>query len=90
MLDFQLRRRIAGDVLAADCQSSAPLLFLQVQLGRALGTDVSAQERELADPDVVSNVFLDNLKTATHWVLKAVGVEYLLDQIGRASCRERV
>ncbi len=81
--DEVLRQRIAGDVLAADCQSSAPLLFLQVQLGRALGSDVSAQERELADPDVVSNVFLDNLKTATHWVLKAVGVEYLLDQVER-------
>ena len=29
----------------------------------------------------MSNVFLDNLKTATHWVLKAVGVEYLLGQV---------
>ncbi|CAN4043511.1 hypothetical protein NBJODN_NBJODN_12545, partial [Dysosmobacter welbionis] len=24
---------------------------------------------------------MDNLKTATHWVLKAVGVEYLLGQV---------
>lgn len=31
--------------------------------------------------DAVSSVFLDNLKTATPWVLKAVGVEYLLDQV---------
>ena len=31
----------------------------------------------------MSNVFLDNLKTATHWVLKAVGVEYLLGQVER-------
>ena len=81
--DQALRRRIAEENLQVDCQGSAPLLFLQSHLGRSLGQDISRQEALLADPDVVSNVFLDNLKTATHWVLKAVGVEYLLDQVER-------
>ncbi len=81
--DGALRGRIAGEVLTADCGGCAPLLFLQVRIGRALGADVSRKEQALADPEVVSTVFLDNLKTATPWVLKAVGVEYLLDQVER-------
>lgn len=83
--DASLRRRIAGETVSADCGGSAPLLFLQARLGRSLGLDVSAQDAFLNDPAVVSNVFLDNLKTATHWVVKAVGVEYLLDQVDRTS-----
>ena len=81
--DSPLGRDIAGMAMEADCENAAPLLFLQSRLGRTLGYDMAEQERLLADPDVVSNVFLDNLKTATHWVLKAVGVEYLLDQVER-------
>ena len=72
---------ITAAVEAADCRGSTPLLFLQARLGERLGLDVSTQRSLLDRQDVVSNVFLDNLKTATHWVLKAVGVEYLLDQV---------
>ena len=66
---------------AADCQDATPLLFLQARLGAQLGLDVSRQRARLDQPEAVSNVFLDNLKSATPWVLKAVGVEYLLDQV---------
>ena len=83
--DAPARVRIAAEVRGADCEGSAPLIFMQVQLGRQLGQDVSNQEAVLDNPLVVSNVFLDNLKTATHWVLKAVGVEYLLDQVERGN-----
>ena len=72
---------ITAAVEAADCRGSTPLLFLQARLGERLGLDVSIQRSLLDRQDVVSNVFLDNLKTATHWVLKAVGVEYLLGQV---------
>ncbi|MFR3920977.1 MAG: hypothetical protein ACLTYN_02310 [Dysosmobacter welbionis] len=51
------------------------------RLRERLGLDVSIKRSLLDRQDVVSNVFLDNLKTATHWVLKAVGVEYLLGQV---------
>ena len=71
----------AGAVASADCQGSTPLLFLQVRLGDLLGLELPEQRNQLAQEDAVSNVFLDNLKTATPWVLKAVGVEYLLDQV---------
>ncbi len=76
-------RQITKAVAAADCASSTPLLFLQAQLGASLGLDVSAYASRLSDRQAASGVFLDNLKTATPWVLKAVGVEYLLDQAGQ-------
>ncbi len=78
------RQIIAGAVEAADCAASVPLLFLQVQLGERLGLDVTAKKPLLSRPGAASGVSLDNLKTATPWILKAAGVEYLLDQVERS------
>jgi len=72
-------------VRANGCAENTPLLFLQTQLRQALSLDTSAQEILLNQPGAISNVFLDNLKTATPWVLKAVGVEYLLHQAEQGS-----
>lgn len=70
---------LASEAVArADCLDSTPLLFLQAQLGSRLGLPVSWERLDRAE--AVSSVFLDNLKTATPWVLKAVGVEYLQNQ----------
>ena len=76
-----LRSEIAGAAEDADCEGSTPVLFLQSQLGQQLGFDVVEQTDFLSRQSTVSNVFLDNLKTATPWILKAVGVEYLLHQV---------
>ena len=81
--DSPQRETVARSVEAADCSSSVPLLYLQSRLGKLLGLDVSAHQRLLDQGEAASGVFLDNLKTATPWVLKAVGVEYLLDQARR-------
>ena len=48
----------------ADCAGCTPLLFLQAQLSRRLGLDASAYWEVLDQPEPVSGVFLDNLKTA--------------------------
>ena len=58
---------ITAAVAEADCQGSTPLLFLQARLGSRLGLDVSPLREKLDRRDAVSNVFLDNLKTATPW-----------------------
>ena len=76
-----LREEIARAAELADCQGHTPLLFLQAHLGRMLGYDTTAQDAFLSRQSAVSNIFLDNLKTATPWIMKAVGVEYLLDLI---------
>jgi len=69
---------IAEAVNAMDCAGSTPLLFLQTQLCGMLGLDLPALHSTLEETECVSNVFLNNLKSATPWILKAVGVEYLL------------
>jgi len=79
--DSPIRETLAEETRKADCGGSTPLLFLQVQVGTSLGLDMSAAAERMSRPELVSSVFLDNLKTATHWVLKAVGVEYLLAQV---------
>ncbi len=81
--DSPQRRAVAQAVGAADCRSSTPLLYLQARLGKTLGLDVDGYQTQLDQGEAASGVFLDNLKTATPWVLKAVGVEYLLDQARR-------
>ena len=75
-----LRRRISQGVAEMDCGGDTRLLFLQAHLGYRLGVDVGRIFPLLDRAETVSAVFLDNLKTATPWVLKAVGVEYLLHQ----------
>ena len=81
--DAPERALVSSAVEKADCSSNTPLLFLQTKLGESLGLDTSAHYVLLDQAGAASSVFLDNLKTATHWVLKAIGVEYLLDQAGR-------
>ncbi|HWP51157.1 MAG TPA: cytidyltransferase-related domain protein [Clostridia bacterium] len=76
-----LREEIARAAQEADCEGSTPLMFLQAQLGRMLGYVTGKQDDFLSRQAAVSNIFLDNLKTATPWIMKAVGVEYLLDLI---------
>ena len=70
-------------VLRADCNENTSLLFLHAQLLGQLGRDTASCWSRLARPEVLSSVFLDNLKTATHWILKAANVEYLLELSSR-------
>ena len=65
----------------ADCQNCTPLFFLQAQLIEKMGLDAYGYWDVLNQAEPVSGVFLDNLKTATPWVLKAAGVEYLSEQV---------
>lgn len=79
--DAPERESIYTAAAEAECGISIPLLFLQTQLCRRFGLDMAEQEAFLRRQSAISNVFLDNLKTATPWLLKAVGVEYLLEQV---------
>ncbi len=61
--------------------NSLPVTFLQYRILKRAGQDVSSHKHILYEQDVTSEVFLDNLKTATPWIVKSVGVELLQDQI---------
>lgn len=56
-------------------------IFLQCKILRRAGEDVTDLEHTLYHMDITSEVFLDNLKIATPWVVKVAGVELLRDQV---------
>ncbi len=60
---------------------SLPVTFLQYRILHRAGKDTSAHKHALYDQDITSEVFLDNLKTATPWIVKVAGVELLRDQV---------
>ena len=73
---------LAAAALISD-SDNVSLVFLKGRLLRALGQDDSSQTRATMEEGVVADIFLDNLKTATPWVIKAVNIKLLLDRIRR-------
>lgn len=71
----------------ADCVRKIPvegdisMTFLQYRVLNNLGIETEQQQQVLYDRDVVSDIFLDNLKSSTPWVIKAVNIKLLVDQI---------
>ena len=57
------------------------MVFLQYRVLNNLGYPTDLQQMIIYDRDVVSDIFLDNLKTATPWIIKAVNIKLLADQI---------
>lgn len=55
--------------------------FLRAKILRRAGEDVSELEQRLYSTDITSEVFLDNLKNATPWIVKIAGVELLRAQV---------
>jgi len=68
-------------VVRSVSSSQLTTVFLKCKILRRAGQDVSDLEQILYHTDITSEVFLDNLKTATPWVVKVAGVELLRDQV---------
>ncbi len=77
--DPQLRRIV--ELARSVPPSTLTVTFLQYRILLRAGEDVSYHRHILYDQDITSEVFLDNLKNATHWGVKSVGVELLRDQV---------
>lgn len=60
---------------------SITMTFLKYRILHSLGRDTLPQQKLLYEQDVVSDIFLDNLKSLTPWVIKAVNIKLLVDQI---------
>ena len=78
--DHPQMSRIA-DLAAAVPAGRLTTVYLKCRILRRAGRDVSALEHTLYHTDITSEVFLDNLKIATPWVVKVAGVELLRDQV---------
>ncbi len=72
--------RIA-QIAAATPSRQLTTVFLKCRILRRAGRDVSPLEETLYHTDITSEVFLDNLKIATPWIVKVAGVELLRDQV---------
>lgn len=57
------------------------MLFLQYRIYTNLRLDTSEQREILYKSDVIGDIFLENLKSATPWILKAVNIKLLADQV---------
>ncbi len=74
-------RRIAAVAARGAAGESLTLQFLRYRILRRAGEDVSAYREVFSGGrDIAGEIFLDNLKTATPWVNKVVGVGILKDQ----------
>ena len=69
----EIARSAPGNHLTTD--------FLRCKILRRAGLETYELEQRRYATDITSEVFLDNLKTATPWVVKVAGVELLLDQV---------
>ena len=72
--------RIA-DIARAVPGEELTTVFLKCRILRRAGEDTASLERTLYQSDITSEVFLDNLKSSTPWVVKVAGVELLRDQV---------
>ncbi|MBR3640655.1 MAG: cytidyltransferase-related domain protein [Oscillibacter sp.] len=77
----QMRRIVRATESGAQPDEGLTLQFLRCRILWYAGEDVSAYRETFAgERDITGEVFLDNLKTATPWENKVVGVEILEDQ----------
>ncbi len=79
--DLEAIRRFADMVRETDCSGNISLTYLKMRILQNLGEDASAEEHILYDQDIVSDIFLDNLKNATPWIVKAVNIKLLKNQL---------
>ena len=73
--------RLACDAAKKIDPKTITLLFLQYRIFTNLRLDTSRQREVLYGHDVVSDIFLENLKSATPWILKSVNIKLLADQV---------
>ncbi len=74
-------RRIADIARSVDPGNDPPMMFLQYKLLETSGEDTARHHALLHERDITGEVFLNNLKTATPWIIKSLNIELLVDQV---------
>ncbi len=76
-------RRIADVARSVEPGNDPPMMFLQYKLLETSGEDTARHRALLHERDITGDVFLNNLKTATPWIIKSLNIELLVDQAER-------
>ncbi|MBQ7536012.1 MAG: cytidyltransferase-related domain protein [Stomatobaculum sp.] len=79
--EHELWQEIAETISAIPTDDSTLYTFLKHRIFRKLGLDVSHQEKLLYEREILTDIFLDNLKTKTPWVQQAANIRLLADQV---------
>ncbi len=80
-----LPQRLQDFALNFDDQNIDALIFLKRRMLRALCIDDSCANERLDSGEIIADIFLDNLKTATPWIIKAINIKVLLDKIEKGN-----
>lgn len=74
---------IVRQVAKIEAEIGADYLYrkIKIQLGEESGASEISQELWNAGKQGISDIFLENLKVDTPWVIKAVNIEYLLETV---------
>ena len=78
--DLPVCAEIGACVENADTTGDTTKTFLKYRILTNLGRDTMELKKVLYGRDVVSDISLDNLKTDTPWIVKAVNIKLLADQ----------
>lgn len=72
----------------------ASSLYLRLKIRENLGMDdeLAATDRKIlyGNQEAVSDLFLENLKVGTPWVVKAVNIEFLLEEVKQGRMNEEI
>ncbi|WP_235985976.1 nicotinate-nicotinamide nucleotide adenylyltransferase [Clostridium vitabionis] len=78
---LRAEEEIRRKVRAADMDGSITMTYLGFRILSGLGEDTGREEQALYGADITPSVLLDDLKTATPWIVKAVNIKLLKNQV---------
>lgn len=78
---FPMRKETIDVISSAPTEESVLYSFIKYRIFHNLGLDTAAQEKILYGSSIVTDVFLENLKTDTPWIQVAVNIRLLEDQV---------
>ena len=87
---FSGSKRFADYAKKADTSGHITEAFLKYRILSYAGLDAGTERERLYDPDIISDIFLENLKTATPWITTAVNIKLLADHLKNGPATHRL
>lgn len=82
--------RIADLLETQDTSGDITLTYLKFKMLNDMGRKTEQEYNALYAQDIVPDIFLENLQTATPWIVKAVNIRLLIDQVQHDPSQHRL